>query len=169
MYIFENKGGVVELTNTFKVDIVEGTYIRSFYIDGSDLYLVSGLRGDYTATNIIRCEKYQMSVQEVIEVPDELAGMASMRKDANNWYITISTDSENNQSAATMIMVDDLHKLVNHEYIDIYSNFIGGGTPYNTNKIGDYIYLTEHRIPGYYIWRYQVDEYGKVKNISKVF
>ena len=177
MYTFENEEGLVFQKDIMRVNdgtpvetsMLDGAYIRSFYICGSDIYLVSGLRGDETATGIVVCDKHNMTVKEIIDVPDELAGMASIRKDGNTWFITVSTDVHNDQSAATMISVQDLHFLKNHEYEIIYQNFIGGGTPYSMTQNGSYIYLTEHRLPGYCVWRYRIDEDGSVTQVEKMF
>ena len=44
------------------------------------------------------------------------------------------------------------------EYEDVYSRyFIGGGTPYFISENEGYYYLTEHRIPGHSIWRFDIE------------
>ena len=117
-------------------NLIRGTYIRSFYIEGDDIYLVSGIRGDGTLSGIIIYDKATLTVKEVIDVPDDIAGMVSMRKDRDYYYITVSTDVHYDQSAADMIRTKDLHDLKEKGYETVYECFIGGGTPYNMVAIG---------------------------------
>ena len=44
------------------------------------------------------------------------------------------------------------------EYEDVYSYFVGGGTPYYMGSFDGHYYLTEHRIPGCSIWQFDVIE-----------
>ena len=147
-----------------------GTYIRSFYIDGDDIYFVSGIRENGTSTGIVVCDKHSFRVKEVIVVPDKLAGMISLRKDGGYYYMTISTDVHYDQSTATMIRTRDLHSLKSGDYEELYSKyFIGGGTPYNMTKIGDTLYLTENRLPGFNIWSYKLDENDVITDVTHLY
>ncbi len=180
MYVFKRKEGtaLVYLADIRTVTAAEdetesalnGTYIRSFYIDGDDLYFVSGIRKDATATGIVICDKHTFRIKEVIEVPDKIAGMISLRKDGGYYYMTISTDVHYDQSAATMIRTEDLHGLMSGDYEDIYSKyFFGGGTPYNMTKVGDTLYLTENRLTDLYIWSYKVDENDAITDVTCLY
>ena len=157
--------------NTIENDsVLNGTYIRSFFIDGDDIYFVSGITAQGTASGIIRCNKYTMEIREQIEVPDELAGMAYMRYDAPYYYITVSTDVTGSQDAATMLRTDSLDKLKNRDYEVIYDTYFeGGGTPYNIFKVGDTYYLTEHRLPAHAIWSYRIDEKGNITEVESIY
>ncbi len=157
--------------NTIENDsVLNGTYIRSFFIDGDDIYFVSGITAQGTASGIIRCNKYTMEIKEQISVPDELAGMAYMRYDAPYYYITVSTDVTGSQDAATMLRVDSLEKLKNRGYEVIYDTYFeGGGTPYNIFKVGDTYYLTEHRLPAHAIWSYRIDEKGNITEVESIY
>ena len=149
---------------------LNGTYIRSFYVDGDDIYFVSGITAGGTASGIIRCNKYTLKVEEQIEVPDELAGMAYMRYDAPYYYITVSTDVTGNQDAATMLRTDSLYKLKEKDYEVIYDTYFeGGGTPYNIFKVEDTFYLTEHRLPAHAIWSYRIDEKGNITEVESIY
>ena len=172
MYIFRHEEGDTKmyLTEIRTIEALSGTYIRSFYIDGNDIYFVSGIRGDGTSSGILKCDKKTFEIKETYSVPDSIAGMAAMRFDAPYFYITVSTDVAGSQDAATMIRTKDLKGLAAGDYEDIYAAyFMGGGTPYNMFKIGDKWFLTEHRIPGHAIWSYKIDENGEITDVETVY
>lgn len=83
-------------------------------------------------------------------------------------YITVSTDVNGSQDAATILRAKDLHDLVDGTYEDIYENFIGGGTPYYISKINNAYYLTEHRLPGHAVWKFDITKDG-VANVEAVY
>ena len=84
--------------------------------------------------------------------------MIQLTKIQDYYYLTISTDITGSQDYATMIRTRDLDRLATGDYEDVYSHFIGGGTPYYITELGDSYYLTEHRLPGHSIWRFQVKD-----------
>ena len=135
---------------------LEGIYVRSFTILGDEVYFVSG------PSSVIRARLADLKILERIPVPEEMAGMVQLTRIGEYYYITISTDAAWNQDAATMIRCRDLSGLMKGEYEDVYSNFIGGGTPYYITQIGEEYYLTEHRIPGHSIWRF-TEEDGEIR------
>ncbi|MBE5844362.1 MAG: hypothetical protein E7302_09300 [Butyrivibrio sp.] len=165
------KGNASETSdNTGDDSVLNGAYIRSFFIDGDDIYFVSGITAQGTASGIIKCNKYTMEIKEQISVPDELAGMAYMRYDAPYYYITVSTDVTGSQDAATMLRTDSLDKLMAKDYEVIYDTyFVGGGTPYNIFKVDDTYYLTEHRLPAHAIWSYRIDEKGNIEEVESIY
>ena len=67
-----------------------------------------------------------------------------------------------------MSYVKDLSDLAKGKYEDVYSNFIGGGTPYYITQIEDTWYLTEHRLPGYSVWSFQVVD-NQIINVTSVY
>ena len=89
-----------------------------------------------------------------------MAGMVQLTTAGDSFYITVSTDIAGNQDAATMIRTKDLSRLAEGAYEDVYDNFIGGGTPYYITSIGNSYYLTEHRIPGHALWKFDITEDG---------
>ncbi len=150
--------------------ILNGTYIRSFYIDGDDIYFVSGITADGQPSGIICCNKYTLEVKKSYNVPGELSGMAAMRYDAPYYYITVSTDVTGNQDAATIIRTKDLKDLEKGNYEDIYCTYFeGGGTPYNMFEADGKHYLTEHRLPAHAIWSYEFDENGEIANVTSIY
>lgn len=145
-----------------QIEKLNGVYVRSFTIDGDDIYFVSG------TSSIIRADLKTFRILEEYPVPDELAGMIQIVKIEGEYYITISTDAAGSQEAATILRTDNLHKLASGEYEDIYHHFIGGGTPYYMTFFDDAWYLTEHRVPEHSIWRFCVRE-GEVAEVEAVY
>ena len=126
-------------------------YVRSFTIIGDDIYFVSG-KG-----SIIKADKKSFRILTEYPVPSSMAGMVQITKIEDSFYITISTDDNWNQDFATIIRCKSLEDLKDGKYEDIYSCFIGGGTPYYISKADGYYYLTEHRVPGHSVWRFSVE------------
>lgn len=148
---------------------LEGTYIRSFYIDGDDIYFVSGIGADGRPSGILVCDKKTLLIREKIEVPSGIAGMAALCKAGSYFYITVSTDINGDQNAATMIRTKDLRGLAKGDYEEIYSKyFVGGGTPYNITQIDDTYYLTEHRLPGHSVWSFKIEN-DEIKDARAVY
>ena len=164
MYIFRHETGSAKMYLTEIRDAgTKDTYIRSFYMDGDEIYFVSGIGADGQSSGILICDKHTFEIKEKIDVPAELAGMVALRKDGGYYYLTISTDITGNQDAATMIRTKDLHNLIKNDYEDVYATyFVGGGTPYNITEVDGTLYLTEHRVPGHSIWNYRIENDGIV-------
>ncbi len=160
----------IYLTEIRSIEELSGTYIRSFYLDGDDIYFVSGITPSGTSSGIIKCDKRTLKVKEKYAVPDSIAGMAAMGYENGYYFITVSTDVTGNQDAATMIKAKSLEALEKEDYTEIYSDyFVGGGTPYNFYKVDGSFYLTEHRLPSHAIWRYKIDENGDIKDVESVY
>ena len=92
------------------------------------------------------------------------------------YLITVSTDNTGDQSYATIIYceklsdlgkTDDTGKVVG-KYDDVYSYFVGGGTPYYITRLGDTYYMTEHRIPGHSVWSFQFNN-KQITNVQAVY
>ena len=154
MYLFRhtNSSTRMYLTKVLSIPELDGVYVRSFTIMDDRIYFVSG------NSNIIEADLYTFKILNRYPVPDEIAGMVQLEKIQNYYYITVSTDITGNQDYATLIRVKNLKDLEDGSYEDVYSNFIGGGTPYSLTKIDDRYYLTEHRLPGHSIWSFRVED-----------
>ncbi len=150
------------LTQVLSIPSLKGIYVRSFTIVEDRIYFVSG------NSSIIEADLYSFEIKKEYPVPDELAGMIQLTPIGDYYYITISTDITGNQDYATMIRTKNLETLINGDYEDVYSNFIGGGTPYYITLIDDHWYLTEHRIPGHSIWRFQVID-NTISNVVSIY
>ena len=111
------------LKDVRSIEKLNGIYVRSFTIMGDEIYFVSG------NSTIIRARLKDLKILEEYPVPPEIAGMVQLTKIQDYFYITVSTDADFNQDYATFIRTKDLHSLAGGDYEDIYSYFIGGGTP----------------------------------------
>ncbi len=152
MYIFRRNGedSRVFLSEVKAIPELDNIYVRSFTIIGDDIYFVSGNK------SIIKADIDTFEILEEYPVPSSMAGMIQITEIDGMFYITVSTDDKWNQDYATIIRCSSLEDLNNGNYEDIYSSFIGGGTPYYITEIDGFYYLTEHRIPNHSIWRFSV-------------
>lgn len=164
MYIFrhDRTADSVFLTEIKKISELDGYYVRSFTIDKDIVYLVSG------DGNIYELNKKTFEIKNKYPVPLEMYGMVQITPVDDWFYITVSTDGYGNQDYATIIRTKNLSKLIEGDFEDIYSNFIGGGTPYCITLLDGYYYLCEHRIPGHSIWRFETEN-GEVKNPVTIY
>ena len=140
----------VALEKILSVPELDQIYVRSFTIDGDDLYFVSGNQ------SILRTRKKDLKILERFPVPAEISGMIQLTHIQDWFYITVSTDLTGNQDYATILRVQDLNDLSSGSWEDIYDNFAGGGTPYYISSFDGHYYLTEHRIPGHSVWQFDV-------------
>ena len=154
----------VYIAGTRRIDSLNGIYVRSFTIDAAHdrIYFVSG------NSSVIQARLSDFKIEKEYPVPDTMAGMVQITPIGRQFYITISTDSKMDQKYATIIRCRSLSDLSSGKYEDIYSDFIGGGTPYYITKIDSTYYLTEHRISGHSIWSFNVIS-GKIEDIRTVF
>lgn len=164
MYCFRHDSNDTRmyLTEIRKIEALENVYVRSFTIIGNDIYFVSA------GGVIVRANLSDFTILETYTVPDEMAGMIQLTRIQDYFYLTVSTDITGNQDYATMIRTKDLGSLRDGEYEDVYENFIGGGTPYYITFLDDVFYLTEHRLPGHSLWRFQVTD-NEITNVETVY
>lgn len=167
MYLCRHDPGDTQmyLTEIRAVDTLKETYVRSFTIDEDNIYFVSGIPG---TPAILQADLSTFEVQKTYPVPVEMAGMIQLTKTEGYYYITISTDITGSQDFATIIRTQDLKDLADGNYEDIYENFIGGGTPYYITQIDNSYYLTEHRIPGHALWKFDITKNG-VENVKTIY
>ena len=154
MYLFRHNPDDTRmyLTEVRRIESLNNVYVRSFTIIDDDIYFVSG------NSSIIRADLQSFEIRETYPVPDSMAGMIQLTRIQDYYYITISTDITGNQDYATIIRTKDLSSLIDGDYEDVYDNFIGGGTPYYITELDNAYYLTEHRLPGHSVWRFQVED-----------
>lgn len=164
MYLFRRKAesSDVYLTEIRSIPSLNGVYVRSFTIVEDSVYFVSG------NSTIIEADLYTFEIKKEYPVPAEMAGMIQITPIQDYYYITISTDATGNQDYATMIRVKDLSALAKGDYEDVYSHFIGGGTPYYITQIEDTYYLTEHRLPGHSIWSFKVTD-NEITDVTALY
>ncbi|MDD6057800.1 MAG: hypothetical protein PUB98_06030 [Clostridiales bacterium] len=162
MYLFSSDSQQISLEEVRKIPQLEGVYVRSFTILGDEIYFVSG------NCTILRAKLSDFTILEEYPVPDSMASMIQLTKIGSMFYITVSTDKNGNQAAATILRTEDLHSLQDGHYEDIYDLFVRGGTPYYISQVEDSYYLTEHRILGHSLWRFQVND-DKVEHIEAIY
>lgn len=164
MYLFRHNADDTRmyLTEIRKIDALSDSYVRSFTILEDNIYFVSG------NSSIIRADLHTFEVLDTYPVPDSVAGMIQLTKIQDYFYLTISTDINGNQDYATIIRTKKLSGLAKGKYEDIYENFIGGGTPYYITSFDDAFFLTEHRLPGHSIWRFQVTD-NELSDVQTIY
>lgn len=157
MYLLRHDPGDsrMYLTDIRRIPELSDTYVRSFTIIDEDIYFVSGIP---QSTGILRADLATFEIKETYPVPDAIAGMIQLTRIEDYFYLTVSTDKNGSQDAATILRTKKLEKLADGDYEDIYSSFIGGGTPYYITQIDDRYYLTEHRLPGHSLWSFRVEK-----------
>lgn len=164
MYLFRHNPDDTRmyLTEIRRIDSLDNVYVRSFSIIDGDIYFVSG------SSSILRADLDTFEILDTYPVPDSMAGMIQLTKIEDYYYITVSTDITGNQDYATILRTQDLSALNSGGYEDIYSLFIGGGTPYYITFFDDAYYLTEHRLPGHSVWRFQVTD-NEITNVESIY
>lgn len=164
MYLFRHEpdDSRMYLAAIRKIDALENVYVRSFTIQDDSVYFVSG------NSSIIRADLKTFQVLDTWPVPDSMAGMIQLTPIQDYFYITVSTDITGNQDYATILRTKDLSGLMDGRFEDIYEYFIGGGTPYYITQIDNGWYLTEHRLPGHSLWRFQVTD-NEITDVEAVY
>lgn len=164
MYLFRHNTDDTRmyLTEIRRIDMLENVYVRSFTILNDDIYFVSG------NASIIRADLDTFTIWETYPVPDSMSGMIQLTKIQDYFYLTVSTDITGNQDYATIIRTRRLSNLYKGRYEDVYENFIGGGTPYYITCFDDAYYLTEHRLPGHCIWRFQIAD-NEITDVETIY
>ncbi len=154
MYLFrrEPDSTAVYLSEIRDIPALKGVYVRSFTIIGNEITFVSG------NSAVMKADLETFRILAEYPVPDHLAGMVQITKIEDYYYITVSTDAAGNQDYATLIRTTDLSSLAEGRYEDVYSYFIGGGTPYYITQMEDRYYLTEHRLPGHSVWSFRIED-----------
>lgn len=144
MYLFKREAETnhMYLSEIKGIPELYGIYVRSFSIIDGELYFVSG----HGNQKIIRADKDTFAILEEYPVTAEIAGMAQISKMNGKFYLTVSTDAEEQQDVATIIRTSDLRSLATGDYEDIYEEFHEeGGTPYYINEIEGTYYMSHHR------------------------
>ena len=173
MYLYQrdDTDNRMYLTEVRTADSLSNNYIRSFCIEGDSIYFVSGMTtdGSTETASILQCRLRDFAVEAEFPVPDEIAGMACMKKIEGNWYLTVSTDLYGSQDAATILRTDDLSNLGSGNWEDLYETyFAGGGTPYAITSVDDFWYLTEHRLTDHALWQFQVQG-GEISDVKAIY
>ncbi len=153
MYLFkkEPQSGKLYLWEVRHIEELADFYVRSFTICGGQIWFPSGTNG-----SVIVADKQTLEVIGRYPVSSEISGMAYILPIGGAVYMTVSTDSEGNHDAATMIRANDLHALADGQYEEIYDMFDTDGIPYYISNINGTYYLTNH-CGGRQILRFRVN------------
>ncbi len=134
------------IENILKIDTLYGVYVRSFTIMEDGIYFVSGHNNQKIIKAVINEKENRFDIETEYTVTSEIAGMVQLIKIEDYYYITISTDNQENQDYATIIRTKKLEGLEKGEYEEVYAEFgISGGTPYYITKIEGTYYMAHHR------------------------
>jgi len=129
-----------------KIDELYGVYVRSFTILEDGIYFISGHNNQKIIKAVINPAGDGFDIIAEYSVADELAGIVQLTKIGELYYLTISTDDQENQDFATIIRTDSLEKLAGGGYEDVYDQFgVSGGTPYYITEIEGRYYMAHHR------------------------
>lgn len=129
-----------------KMDELYGVYVRSFTIVEDGIYFVSGHNSQKIIKAAVNDTGDGFDLIAEYSVAGEIAGMVQLTKIGDFYYITISTDNQENQDFATIIRTEDLGKLAGGLYEDVYDQFgVSGGTPYYITEIEGRYYMAHHR------------------------
>lgn len=129
-----------------KIDELYGVYVRSFTVMEDGIYFVSGHNNQKIIKAAVNDTGDGFDLVAEYSVADEIAGMVQLTKIGDFYYITISTDNQENQDFATIIRTRNLEELAGGRYEDVYDQFgVSGGTPYYITEIEGRYYMAHHR------------------------
>lgn len=129
-----------------KIDELYGVYVRSFTVLDDGIYFVSGHNNRKIIKAAVNGAGDGFDLIAEYSVAKEIAGMVQLTKIGDRYYITVSTDDQEDQDYATIVRTDSLEKLAGGTYEDVYDQFgISGGTPYYITRIDGRYYMAHHR------------------------
>lgn len=129
-----------------KIDALYGVYVRSFTVIEDEFYFVSGHNNQKILKAVIDDSGDGFEILAEYPVADQIAGMVQLIKIGKFYYITVSTDNQENQDFATILRTDNLEKLVDATYEELYDQFgVSRGTPYYITEIDGRYYMAHHR------------------------
>lgn len=151
-----------------KIDELYGVYVRSFTVMEDGIYFVSGHNNQKVIKAVINDTGDGFDVVAEYSAADGIAGMVQLTKIGDFYYITISTDNQENQDFATIVRTDSLDGLADGGYEDIYDQFgVSGGTPYYITEIEGRYYMAHHRT-GENIIAFDVND-NTIQNVEVIY
>lgn len=145
MYLFRRKPDTVEvyLEKVMSVPELSGKYVRSFTIEDDRIYLPCV---EYRA--IVEVDKETFEIKNIYSVPEKIAGMVQITKIQNYYYLTVSTDIDYNQNAATIVRAGALEDFAVGNYESVNDCFGINGAPYYISEAGGSYYTVVIRSAG---------------------
>ncbi len=165
MYLFrrEQESTNVVLENVMQVPSLYGKYVRSFTIEGDLIYLPC-----VTSSSIVVVDRYTFEVKAEYPIPITMAGMNQITKIQNYFYITVSSDYNDDQKFATIIRTPSLEQLSMGCYENIYSKFGKDGVPYYISFFDNYYFMVVIRENGAScLYKFNIVE-DNIQNIQKI-
>ena len=165
MYYFVKTPGTkeVELVGVQQVPELMGHYVRSFTTDGEFIYLPCA---DVGAIWVVDRENFK--TLQIIQVPQEIAGIVNIAHLGAHYYISVSTDILFDTSKATLVRVNQLSDLAAGTYENLKS-LIGEGGPYYFSNVDGVWYAPVPRenkkSAGI---RFQEDAAGSIVNFKEI-
>lgn len=129
-----------------KIDALYGVYVRSFTVIEDEFYFVSGHNNQKILKAVIDDSGDGFEILAEYPVADQIAGMVQLIKIGKFYYITVSTDNQENQDFATILRTDSFERLADATYEELYDQFgVSRGTPYYITEIDGRYYMAHHR------------------------
>ncbi len=165
LYVYkqEEASPTLCLDKILNIPEMQDIYIRSFTIDGDEIY--------FPASNgiILRARLEDLQILEKWTLPPELAGLVQVVKIGDYYYLTISTDLYGNPDFAGIIRTSDLSYLSDYGYKDLHPLFADTGTPYNISSFDGHYYLVQHSyLSGYGAWQFDIIE-DELENVIALY
>lgn len=143
MYLFRRKANSFEvvLEGIKRVPELYGKYVRSFTIEGNMIHFPC-----VHSSSIITVNKNNFRVIARNPVPLHMAGMVQVTKIQNYYYLTVSTDINFDQNAATIVRARKLSDFGKGTYENLNKLFGGDGAPYYIEQFDGSYYATVLRV-----------------------
>jgi len=143
MYLFRRKANSFEvvLENIMRVPELYGKYVRSFTIEGNMIHFPC-----VHASMIVTVNKKNFRVIARNPVPLQMAGMVQVTKIQNYYYLTVSTDINFNQNAATILRAKSLADFGKGNYENLNALFGSDGAPYYIESFDGAYFATVLRV-----------------------
>lgn len=137
-YVLKDNDGTVSIVDSFVIENDVGSYERSFNIIDGYIYLVSGDGNIYK----ILYNNPGYKIIDFFKVPDFMLGMNFIEK-IDDYYYLSSTQNSVGDVAPTFIRTQDLSRLCDGYYEDLYKQFKFNCTPYYMSKFDGKYFITE--------------------------
>ena len=167
IYIFKNKDGIVDWTDTVILDEIKDSYVRSISIIDNQLYTVSG-PGSICVYDMSDDGSFSLRCQYT--VPDKYYGMNGIYKFGSYYYVTVNTDASGDVNAATVFRVKDLADIENGNE-EIIKNTLNISTqPYFISHFDNTYYcpyISSESANG--IVSFDIDEHDNIINVHTLW
>lgn len=165
MYLFRRKKDSLEvyLDKIKAIPELYGKYVRSFTIDGNEIYFPC-----VEDSSIYVADKKSFKLKGIYPVPAKMAGMVQIIRIEDYFYVTVSTDIHYDQSYATFVRARTLEDFGMGNYEDVNNFFGGGGAPYYISNFDNSYFAVFIRSGGRDgVYKFEVKN-DKICNVEEV-